>query len=132
MFEAARPRNEDGQAIPKPPLELPVQDIRLALVEYDKEGREMHGVSEKAFKAPIIGSRTSEMDENYTGQYALLGRPAETKTEDPEEDPNLLYTNVTHPWSAFICGLQGSGKSHTLSSMLGKYPSLKPLPQVSR
>ena len=29
-----------------------------------------------------------------------------------------LFLNVYAPWSAFICGLQGSGKSHTLSCML--------------
>ena len=29
-----------------------------------------------------------------------------------------LFLNVNAPWSAFICGSQGSGKSHTLSCML--------------
>ncbi|KAL9120238.1 MAG: hypothetical protein Q9187_003204, partial [Circinaria calcarea] len=32
-------------------------------------------------------------------------------------DPRL-FLNVNTPWSAFICGSQGSGKSHTLSCML--------------
>jgi hypothetical protein len=31
---------------------------------------------------------------------------------------NRLFLNVSAPWSAFICGSQGSGKSHTLSCML--------------
>ncbi|KAK2742686.1 hypothetical protein FQN57_005141 [Myotisia sp. PD_48] len=34
-----------------------------------------------------------------------------------QEDPRLLF-NVTAPSSTFICGSQGSGKSHTLSCML--------------
>ena len=29
-----------------------------------------------------------------------------------------LFVNINAPWSAFICGSQGSGKSHTLSCML--------------
>ncbi|KAE8143451.1 hypothetical protein BDV38DRAFT_267355 [Aspergillus pseudotamarii] len=33
------------------------------------------------------------------------------------EDPRLLF-NVSHPSSIFICGSQGSGKSHTLSCLL--------------
>jgi len=35
------------------------------------------------------------------------------KTED-----NRLFVNMNAPWSTFICGSQGSGKSHTLSCML--------------
>ena len=33
-------------------------------------------------------------------------------------DQDMLYTNMNAPWSAFICGSQGGGKSHTLSCML--------------
>ncbi|KAE8312120.1 hypothetical protein BDV41DRAFT_539835 [Aspergillus transmontanensis] len=35
----------------------------------------------------------------------------------PKVDPRL-YLNVSHPFSTFICGSQGSGKSHTLSCIL--------------
>lgn len=47
-------------------------------------------------------------------------------------DDGRIFLNVNTPWSAFICGSQGSGKSHTLSCMLedcllpsevGKLPS---------
>lgn len=34
-----------------------------------------------------------------------------------EEDPRI-FLKVNAPWSAFICGSQGSGKSYTLSCML--------------
>ena len=30
-------------------------------------------------------------------------------------DDSRLFINMNAPWSAFICGSQGSGKSHTLS-----------------
>lgn len=35
-----------------------------------------------------------------------------------EPEDTRLFINVNTPWSAFICGSQGSGKSHTLSCML--------------
>ena len=34
-----------------------------------------------------------------------------------DQDPRI-FLNVNAPWSAFICGSQGSGKSHSLSCML--------------
>jgi hypothetical protein len=38
--------------------------------------------------------------------------------EDKHAEDNLVYANINAPWSAFICGSQGAGKSHTLSCML--------------
>lgn len=58
-------------------------------------------------------------DSRLLPQYGLLGSICPTK-ESPVTaitDPRLfLNTNV--PFSAFICGLQGSGKSHTISCLL--------------
>ncbi|GAD92385.1 hypothetical protein MGYG_05822 [Paecilomyces variotii No. 5] len=60
-------------------------------------------------------------------QHGLLGLKLETSgsTDEPGTKPDhkvgiedLMYANITAPWSAFICGSQGSGKSHTLSCML--------------
>ena len=47
-------------------------------------------------------------------QYGVLGSVQSNSTTVHE--PVLLNTNS--PWSAFLCGSQGSGKSHTLSCML--------------
>ena len=59
-------------------------------------------------------SKTLEVD--AFAQYSLLGfRRNPTLIADVDE-PIFLNTNT--PWSAFICGSQGSGKSHTLSCML--------------
>lgn len=39
--------------------------------------------------------------------------------DSPElNDNSILFLNNNAPWSAFICGSQGSGKSYTLSCML--------------
>jgi len=48
-------------------------------------------------------------------QYAVLGHES-SATSNNIHEPVLLNTNA--PWSAFLCGSQGSGKSHTLSCML--------------
>lgn len=49
----------------------------------------------------------------HVDQYALLGHMPEKAGED-----NPVFLNTKIPWSAFLCGSQGSGKSHTLSCML--------------
>ncbi|KAA6409421.1 MAG: hypothetical protein FRX48_06974 [Lasallia pustulata] len=65
-------------------------------------------------------------------QYGLLAQRLETydiKQVDPSfedlyHEPSIdvsdprIFLNINTPWSAFICGSQGSGKSHTLSCML--------------
>ncbi|KAI0598880.1 hypothetical protein F4775DRAFT_553434 [Biscogniauxia sp. FL1348] len=50
-------------------------------------------------------------------QYALFGADAQTLQHSPDQDSRMLY-NVATPTSFFICGSQGSGKSHTLSCIL--------------
>ncbi len=76
--------------------------------------------------------RLGEPADPYS-QYGLLGirqgtysheryTPAPFKNED-----NLVYANMNAPWSAFICGSQGGGKSHTLSCLL-ENSLLSPLP----
>ncbi|KAI9712698.1 MAG: hypothetical protein M1820_001319 [Bogoriella megaspora] len=49
-------------------------------------------------------------------QSATTG--ATTKTDELDYKPMPILLNTDTPWSAFICGSQGSGKSHTVSCML--------------
>lgn len=54
-------------------------------------------------------------------QYALLGMLSDAlgrSTNLTDKQRNLLFSNTNEPWSTFICGSQGSGKSHTLSCLL--------------
>ncbi|KMP05413.1 hypothetical protein CIHG_10018 [Coccidioides immitis H538.4] len=54
------------------------------------------------------------------GQNDMLnscGSEPEAKTQTVDKDPQLFF-NVTSPSSTFICGSQGSGKSHTLACLL--------------
>ncbi|ERF73939.1 hypothetical protein EPUS_05362 [Endocarpon pusillum Z07020] len=57
-------------------------------------------------------------------QYGLLGLRQGTynreghRTATINTEENMVYANMNAPWSAFICGSQGGGKSHTLSCLL--------------
>lgn len=75
--------------------------------------------------APLF---SSEVARHYgqapVPQYGLLGietshhvRGLPISSNRAERD-KLIYGNHTEPWSAFICGSQGSGKSHTLATLL--------------
>ena len=50
-------------------------------------------------------------------QYGLLAGDLSAATEEKTSDPRIFW-NVSAPSSFFICGSQGSGKSHTLSCLL--------------
>ncbi|KIV89316.1 hypothetical protein PV10_08893 [Exophiala mesophila] len=57
--------------------------------------------------------------------FGLLGVRKNTATRQAERpcpphnpDEDLIFFNTNAPWSAFICGSQGSGKSHTLACFL--------------
>ncbi|KAI3399517.1 hypothetical protein diail_6539 [Diaporthe ilicicola] len=52
-------------------------------------------------------------DDQIFSQYGLLAGDASDSQSD-----ELFYYNVAAPSSTFICGSQGSGKSHTLSCLL--------------
>ncbi|QDS68924.1 hypothetical protein FKW77_008310 [Venturia effusa] len=71
-----------------------------------------------------VGISTPSKTNSVFPQYGLLGMRLKTigalEQTDPVPEPhqNLIYTNTNAPWSAFICGSQGGGKSHTLSCLL--------------
>ncbi|KAI1427704.1 hypothetical protein F5Y12DRAFT_791994 [Xylaria sp. FL1777] len=50
-------------------------------------------------------------------QYGLLAGDVRSLRGTSSDDPRIFY-NVAAPSSIFICGSQGSGKSHTLSCIL--------------
>lgn len=72
--------------------------------------------------APIVAScafaHSSGLDQAtqfglLAGLYDKLGNAKASIDDDPR-----IFSNVTPPSSTFICGSQGSGKSHTLACML--------------
>ncbi|KAI0356493.1 hypothetical protein OH77DRAFT_206502 [Trametes cingulata] len=53
-------------------------------------------------------------------QYGVLGRVLAIKQPGSSHSPQdpRLYVNTNAPFSALVCGVQGSGKSHTVSVLL--------------
>ena len=65
-------------------------------------------------RADDLPDLTSPNLVNAFGEPIETDRPKDVKK--PED--KRLFVNMNAPWSAFVCGSQGSGKSHTLSCML--------------
>ncbi|KAL4241205.1 hypothetical protein ABKN59_000329 [Abortiporus biennis] len=55
-------------------------------------------------------------------QYGVLGQQLSIHQGDdtggPDDTDSRLYVNTNAPFSALVCGVQGSGKSHTVSVLL--------------
>ncbi|TGZ82375.1 hypothetical protein EX30DRAFT_305103 [Ascodesmis nigricans] len=47
-----------------------------------------------------------------------MGRALSSIAKPPSVADPRLFINTTIPWSFFVCGLQGSGKSHSTSALL--------------
>jgi hypothetical protein len=71
------------------------------------------------FSADVLGC--PGLDE-VLPQYGLLGSYDPTSSTTIMDSRLFLNTNV--PFSAFVCGVQGSGKSHTTACMIGKVRSI--------
>ncbi|RPB21001.1 hypothetical protein L211DRAFT_858560 [Terfezia boudieri ATCC MYA-4762] len=70
----------------------------------------------------LLDEEYSERTKTLIPQYGLLGS-IQAKVQDTR-----IFLNSNNPASFFICGLQGSGKSHTLSTLLENY--LIPSPKI--
>ncbi|KAL1954745.1 hypothetical protein VTO42DRAFT_745 [Malbranchea cinnamomea] len=60
----------------------------------------------------------SEAEDEAAREESKKGPGDGQQQQLPDEKDQLVYGNTNAPWSTFICGSQGSGKSHTLSCML--------------
>lgn len=71
-----------------------------------------------------INSATARVRNNVFPMYAVLGlrtesySPGGTSITHTQPIDNVVFSNTSAPWSAFICGQQGAGKSYTLSCLL--------------
>ena len=62
--------------------------------------------------APLLSQQVLDANQKLIPQFGLLGSDT--------DDHSVIYQNTNVPLSSFICGVQGSGKSHTTSCMIGK------------
>ncbi|KAF9263534.1 hypothetical protein L218DRAFT_927205 [Marasmius fiardii PR-910] len=71
--------------------------------------------------APLLTQEAhSRLPKNYATQYGVLGKILACRLREDRfafNDPRL-YMNANAPFSAVVCGVQGSGKSHSVSVML--------------
>lgn len=106
---------------------------QLELLSMEKDNLRRRGMNvEETRTAPLFSKEVAEISERELPgcgspfkQYGLLagrtrpsGAPEEEGTQEKEEQDPRIFLNVSAPWSAFICGSQGSGKSHSLACML--------------
>jgi hypothetical protein len=116
-----------GQVTRANPLdasELLIEDTSLLLAEdsSDEEGYEVEaGIDTEIQHAPLISANLlAANDRDLVPQYGLLG----------SYEKEMLFLNTNIPFSAFICGVQGSGKSHTTACILEN--ALVPSKQLGR
>ena len=61
----------------------------------------------------LLAGRIDSSPEQTSRSATRKGEPVYRTVQDPR-----IFLNVGAPWSVFICGSQGSGKSHSLSCVL--------------
>lgn len=99
--------------------EIPAVVEQLCLLDSvnPNEVTQVTGLSDSDIKNAVLFSAEvpKQTDPSLLPQYGLLGQVLSASNFDAR-----LFQNTNMPFSTFICGLQGSGKSHTLSCLLGK------------
>ncbi|KJZ79509.1 hypothetical protein HIM_00978 [Hirsutella minnesotensis 3608] len=104
---------------------LPSLFSQLSLLQSDGIRGDEHEVSGAPVFTESVRQYCDKLVDKPFKQFGLLGGEAvkmspklwSGKVVKPSDDPRVYY-NVAAPSSVFICGSQGSGKSHTLSCLL--------------
>lgn len=136
--------NSDENSPSVSTMQLPRRD-RSAMMQYSSVKPATHGqhISEHRLReiqaAPIFSARVQDALESNNDiatklikseqelfpQNSMLGNKigsfsdgALEQSADDGNPDNLLFLNTNEPFSTFICGSQGGGKSHTLSCIL--------------
>lgn len=99
--------------------------LRLLLAKdlsIDINAHKWEASSHDVRNAVLVSADTlKETEEELLPQYGLLGEfSCESIELSKDLTDNTIFVNTNIPFSAFICGVQGSGKSYTTSCLLGK------------
>jgi len=79
-------------------------------------GGKTRGLQRDIEQAPLFsGNIVAQHAHDLVPQYGLLGCLAD---KDVSQPASQVFLNTNAPLSTFICGVQGSGKSHTTSCIL--------------
>lgn len=107
-------------------LRLPtLEDQKYLLQSNDENGHfEEDMLKDNIEDAVIFSANVLEsFDLSLLPQYGLLGTSClagQSSSWPASEKDGRFFHNTNVSFSVFICGLQGSGKSHTLSCLLGE------------
>jgi hypothetical protein len=110
----------DEKKTTKPAAAMPSMSDQLQFLTSGDEDNEATGAtpSVNLEHAVLVSAALEEAGHTLPSQFALMGKLNTAPNAEIPADPRVvLNTNV--PFSAFICGLQGSGKSHTTSCIIG-------------
>ncbi|KAL2059884.1 hypothetical protein VTL71DRAFT_10039 [Oculimacula yallundae] len=100
-------------------LATSMSDLQLELLQsqlIDEEQKETVSLNDVVNATMFCGETLARFRTFGCPQYGLLGCVERTGSTTMRESTIYLNTNV--PFSAFICGVQGSGKSHTTACMI--------------
>ncbi|KAI0532639.1 hypothetical protein GGR58DRAFT_522633 [Xylaria digitata] len=113
-LEGNASRNDKGK-------ENEIMNQQLSLLRREATTDELSEINTAPlFTYPILEHAQQLATSAFTApfpQYGLLAGDAQSLQDKSSEDPRIFY-NIATPASIFICGSQGSGKSHTLSCIL--------------
>ena len=105
----------------RPVIQIPVLERQMQLLHLDDGSADTGNgnLLTNAVKEAVLFSAdlSDGIDSSTMPQFALLGSSVAEDTSSPTDPRIFLNTNI--PFSAFICGVQGSGKSHTTSCLIG-------------
>ncbi|KAF8558824.1 hypothetical protein OG21DRAFT_1474654 [Imleria badia] len=120
-------------AIPKSATRHAASCEELALLHDGANDAQGRSKDHELRTAPIV-TRDAYVAAGYRDnmtQYGVLGRALHIFNKSQAYSPTdpRLYINTNAPFSAVVCGVQGSGKSHTVSILLESMfiPNLRPL-----
>ena len=104
-----------------------IEDQKYLLDSSDGSGHLEEAIFNDSIEDAVIFSANVLKTSNQIlfPQYSLMGTrclAGQSSLWPAAENDRRLFHNTNIPFSAFICGLQGSGKSHTLSCILGEIP----------
>lgn len=125
----------DDEASPSPETSTPMTPTypsspdtvviqkRLALFSERSAHHDLAELQSTPIFTETVRQRANVLSTTSSGptfsQYGVLANQSSSAAVGDDDDGNgLVYYNVAAPSSTFICGSQGSGKSHTLSCLL--------------
>lgn len=108
-----------------PDADLPTLLAHLDLLRGDGQTTDAGEITGTPVFTEAVRKYAGSLPHDPFTQHGLLGGDVDRMAApvlpggllSAENDPRLYY-NITAPSSVFICGSQGSGKSHTLSCLL--------------